>query len=198
MPIKTKATRHGASDSERFEALFDRHHKAVLGFALRRSASPDDAADAVAETFSLAWQKLDSVPDGDAARWWLYATARNTIANAHRSDRRRNELFSAVASELTQALDGISLDGDPREHVSIEVAAALATLSEEEREVLTLNAWEDLKPREIALVLGIGRAAARTRLHRARNKFIAVLGPYAAAPANAPERITPNPQEELS
>jgi RNA polymerase sigma-70 factor (ECF subfamily) len=196
--MKTKSTRRSASDSERFEALFDQHHKAVLGFALRRSASPEDAADALAETFSVAWQKLDSVPDGDSARWWLYATARNTIANAHRSDLRRNDLFAAVASELTEALEGISLDGDPREHVSIEVAAALATLSDEEREVLTLHAWEDLKPREIALVLGIGRAAARTRLHRARNKFIAVLGPYGAAQAEAHARITPTPQEELS
>jgi RNA polymerase sigma-70 factor (ECF subfamily) len=198
MTLKPKSTRHGPSDSERFEALFDQHHKAVLGFALRRSSSAEDAADALAETFSIAWQKLDSVPDGEPARWWLYATARHTIANAHRSDRRRNDLFSAVASELTEALDGISLGGDPREHVSIEVAAALATLNDEEREVLTLHAWEDLKPREIALVLGIGRAAARTRLHRARNKFIAVLGPYGAASAEAPERISPTPQEELS
>jgi RNA polymerase sigma-70 factor (ECF subfamily) len=45
---------------------------------------------------------------------------------------------------------------------------ALAALSEADREVLLLVAWEDLSPAEAAYALGIPQGTARSRLHRAR------------------------------
>jgi hypothetical protein len=54
------------ADSEerrrRFEAVYDAHRSAILGYALRRTGSPDDAADVIAETFLTAWRRLDDVP----------------------------------------------------------------------------------------------------------------------------------------
>jgi hypothetical protein len=41
-------------------------------YALRRTLSPDDAADILAETFLVAWRKLDQVPSGPDARLWLF------------------------------------------------------------------------------------------------------------------------------
>lgn len=52
---------------------------------------------------------------------------------------------------------------------------ALGRLEEKDREVLFLAGWEELEPAEIARVLGIGRTAARSRLHRARKRFRAEL-----------------------
>jgi DNA-directed RNA polymerase specialized sigma24 family protein len=49
--------------------------------------------DAVAEVFLTAWRRLDAVPEGDAARVWLYATARRVIANQRRSGRRQVTLY---------------------------------------------------------------------------------------------------------
>jgi DNA-directed RNA polymerase specialized sigma24 family protein len=45
--------------------------------------------DAAADVFLSSWRRLDDLPDGDAARVWLYATARRVIANHQRSKRRR-------------------------------------------------------------------------------------------------------------
>ena len=47
---------------ERFRELFNAYYHQVLGYALRRAASRDDAADVVAETFLVAWRRLDDLP----------------------------------------------------------------------------------------------------------------------------------------
>jgi RNA polymerase sigma-70 factor (ECF subfamily) len=53
---------------------------------------------------------------------------------------------------------------------------AIGKLSEAERELLRLWAWEELEPREIAQVLGITPNAVSIRLHRAKKKIAALLG----------------------
>ena len=50
-----------SSPEERFGALFESTHVALLGYAVRRVADPADAADVVAETFLVAWRRLDDV-----------------------------------------------------------------------------------------------------------------------------------------
>jgi hypothetical protein len=49
---------------ERFRVLYDRSYSKVLGYALRRADSRDDAFDVVAETFLVAWRRLGDVPEG--------------------------------------------------------------------------------------------------------------------------------------
>jgi RNA polymerase sigma-70 factor (ECF subfamily) len=68
--------------NEGFESLFRDHYAAVRGYALRR-APRDMAPDVVAETFLVAWRRLDDVP-ADALPW-LYGVARRVLANARRS-----------------------------------------------------------------------------------------------------------------
>jgi len=53
---------------------------------------------------------------------------------------------------------------------------ALAVLAEEDRELLTMIAWDGLSPTEAAAVLGIEPGAARVRLHRARRRLERLLG----------------------
>ena len=84
----------------RFATLYHNHLSAVAGYALRRTASADDAADAVAETFLIAWTKLDAVPLDPRARLWLYATARRVLANRRRSQSRRDRLVEELGREL--------------------------------------------------------------------------------------------------
>ncbi|MBG0813570.1 hypothetical protein HS045_04950 [Planomonospora sp. ID82291] len=60
-------------------------------YAVRRSDSTDDVADVIAETFLVAWRRLDDVPDGDAAVLWLYGAARRQPSgvSVRRRGRRR-------------------------------------------------------------------------------------------------------------
>ena len=156
----------------RFDALYAAHLRPVLGFAVRRSRQPADAADVVAEVFLVAWRRLDDVPPGDRARLWLYGVARGVLANQRRAAARRSRLGDRLAGALA-----VEIGADPAESIGTAALAraALARLSDDDREVLELTAWEGLSPAEVAVVLGVPPATARTRLHRARLRLRAVV-----------------------
>ena len=149
----------------RFFGLYRDHARDLLGYALRRSADPDDAADVVAETFLIAWRRLGEVPLDDEARLWLYGTARHVLANQDRGARRRDRLTERLRDELRQQLPA----RQPQEGSAF--LEALAGLREADRELLMLIGWEELTPTQAAHALGISPLAARTRLHRARRRL---------------------------
>ena len=154
----------------RFEGLYAANHAPILGYALRRTASPDDAADILAETFLTAWRRLDELPLGDEARLWLYGIARRVLANYYRGERRRSALAGRLRAELAGSYVPPEFDGEPA-----KIAEALRRLPQQQREVLALNAWEGLNHGEIAAVLGCSRNAVGIRLHRARMRLAAEL-----------------------
>ena len=160
----------GMTRADRYRQLYTEHFRAVLGFAARRTTDWTDAADIAAETLTVAWRRLDDVPDGDAARWWLYAVARRVLANQHRGQRRHERLVGKLAAIVEDAVVPLYDDGSSR-----EVRSAVARLDEDDRELLLLTVWEGLSPAEAAAVLGINPVTARTRLHRARSKLRTML-----------------------
>lgn len=83
----------------RFDALFASYGSDIVAYCCWRSASTSDAQDAAADVFLTAWRRLDEVPEGDATRVWLYATARRVLANQRRSSRRREALHERLAAE---------------------------------------------------------------------------------------------------
>jgi RNA polymerase sigma factor (sigma-70 family) len=156
-----------SSRRARFRAVYDTNYHRVLGYALRRAPSREDAEDVVAETFLTAWRRLDDIPDGSGARPWLYGVARNALANQRRGERRRGRLSGRLQAQPTVAAWHRS---DANDSLA-PVAAAFARLREDDRELLALAAWEGLDPGEIAIALGCSRNAARIRLHRARRRL---------------------------
>jgi RNA polymerase sigma-70 factor (ECF subfamily) len=155
---------HEAEPRRRFDALFASYSADVVAYCTWRAASRSDAQDATAEVFLTAWRRLADVPEGDAARVWLYATARRVVANQRRSQRRRTALQERLT--LAAAPERGSAD---REETSVR--EALLALSPRDREVLLLAEWEGLSAGEIAGVLGCLTVTARGRLHRARRRF---------------------------
>ena len=132
----------------RFRALFEAGRSRLGAYALRRTSSSEDTADILAETFLLAWQRLESIPEGDAAVLWLYATARNVLANHRRRQARAAVLVERLASEMRGAL----CQSDPLDESGLEAARVLASLVEEDREILMLAGAERLAEQLIDLV----------------------------------------------
>ncbi|WP_206686259.1 RNA polymerase sigma factor [Kribbella qitaiheensis] len=155
---------------ERFEEFFAADREAVLGYLLRRTGSRHDAADLLADTFLVAWRRLDEVPGGDQTRPWLYGVARRTLANHRRGEDRRHALADKLRGELAESAPtrAPDLDDSP-------AGRAFRELPEQDRELLSLVAWEELDNAQIATALGCSRNAVRIRLHRARKRFAKLL-----------------------
>lgn len=133
---------------------------------LRRRATADDADDAYSETLLTVWRRLDDVPDS-AVLPWVYGVARRVLANQRRSTQRRIRLVDRIGSSGPDSQPAIPGSDDDYP----EVRFALAKLSDADREVLTLWAWEELEPREIADVLDTSANAVSLRLTRAKAKL---------------------------
>jgi RNA polymerase sigma-70 factor (ECF subfamily) len=177
------------TDSEReqrFDELYHAYFARVLAYALRR-APQEVAHDVVADTFLVAWRRLERLPDEPLP--WLLAIARKTLANTRRGDRRRNLLFGALeARELTRHSQAGS---EPTFELG-EIAVALEKLPEPDCELLQLIAWEGLTVVEAARVLGQSAATCRVRLHRARRRLARELGRE-----TTPDPLITIPKEQL-
>lgn len=154
-----------AAKEEAFRRLYDRHHRAVLAYFLRRT-DRESAYDCTEDAYLVAWRKLDAIPEGEAALAWLYAVSRRVLSNHRRSSMRR--------ARLTKRLFGLgptaSAEPEPqviRRAEEDEVVAAIADLSERDQEVIRLAYWEELPHTRIAGLLGCSVGAVDVRLHRA-------------------------------
>lgn len=150
----------------RFQQLYEQSYRSLVGYARRRTANPEDAADVVADTFLVAWRRMSVIPPGDEAVPWLYGVARNVINNQRRGARRRDQL----ARRLQNEPQPLSVEETEAVETSA-TTAALSRLSAVDREVLCLQAWEGLTASELAVALGCSNTAARVRLMRARRRF---------------------------
>jgi RNA polymerase sigma-70 factor (ECF subfamily) len=150
----------------RVDALFREHGADVLAYALRRTDA-GNAEDVVAEVFLTAWRRAERVPDREPVLW-LYAVARRVLANQRRATRRREALVDVLGT-LTRRHSAVPEPGGS------PLAAALARLRPDDREVLMLTAWEGLDATQAATVLGCTPQAVHTRLHRARTRLRAEL-----------------------
>ena len=153
--------------SEDFRTFYVRHHADVVRYARRRVA-PDHVADVAAETFAVAWRRWAKAEPGGLP--WLYLTARHVIANHRRRLRDETSLDHS-------GLEPLVADATPAVVDRLVLRQRMRTLAEGDREVLMLAYWEDLDLRSIGRALGCSAGAAGVRLHRARRRLAAALGP---------------------
>ena len=149
--------------------MYQANYARILGYAARRTASPEDAADVVAETFTVAWRKFDGIPPGDEAALWLYGVARRVLSNHYRKRESRGAVFEMLARDYEEAVwvDPLPVIGG----VTPGLRAAWRALRAEDRDLLGLLVWETLTMEQIASVVGCSRTVAKVRIHRARRRF---------------------------
>jgi RNA polymerase sigma-70 factor (ECF subfamily) len=167
--------RLAAGDREALAPLMERHHRRLYRIALGYLRDPDEAMDAVQETFVKAYQA--------AARWdgaaevapWLTRIAINHAIDRYRSGRRR------LRAEAPLETDGqprpIAADAPSPERAVLgreigeRIAVALRTLPERHRAVFVLRHVEELSLEEIARTLGMSLGTVKSSLHRAVHRL---------------------------
>lgn len=150
----------------RFDACFRAYYAEVLAYAFRRLGDRSAAEDVAAQTFAVAWRRLSTLPADPLP--WLFGVARLVVRNETRSARRRVRLLARITGQ-----DPPRAARDPAEPAAecSGIVTALGHLSEGQREVLRLAAWEGMDARRAAAALGCSPAAYTLRLYRARRRL---------------------------
>lgn len=160
-----------------FATVFDRHYDSVHRYLARR-VGPDLADDLAAETFTEAFDvRLRFDTERPDARPWLFGIATNLLRHHYRSEARRLRAYARLDRPATpnDAFGEIEMRLDA-ERAGPAIAAAVARLSADERDVLLLLAWADLRYEEIAVALRIPIGTVRSRLNRARRRLRELIG----------------------
>ena len=189
-----------SSREELFPSAYRNHYRSVFAYAQRRTATRADAEETTAETFVVAWRRVDKLPVTEPDQLaWLYGVARRTLANHH-----RGRLRAVRLEELLLTVDPSPVPGaDDRIVDQSDLKAAISALSElgsKDQEILLLALWEDLTIGEIAMVMELSRPNASLRLHRAKRRlrvrFSALVQEPASSGHQTLRRATGDPEQE--
>jgi RNA polymerase sigma factor (sigma-70 family) len=180
-------TRMSEDPAKAVARLFDEHVWDVYGFVAYRIGNRAEAEDLTQQTFERAlraWRRFD--PSRAQPRTWLLAIARNLLVDHYRRDRsnlHRQIGEGGVTEEQLPAEEGPDASG-----VSAELAAALETLSERDREVVALRFGADLRGPEIAKLLDLRLANVQQILSRSLSRLRAELETGSRSGAPRPQR----------
>ena len=179
-----------------FGELFDRHATTMFRYFVRR-VGPDDADTLLGELFRIAFEKREGFDtERGAARPWLYGIASNLLARHRQGEARRLDATARLVNTSITAPD-LFTEVDTRLDASrlwADVAAAIATLPQGERDTLLLFAWEAMPYDQIAAALDVPVGTVRSRLNRARGRLRELVGENEEEHVTAtlrPDRVYP-------
>ncbi|WP_329519160.1 RNA polymerase sigma factor [Spirillospora sp. NBC_01491] len=164
-------------EPDRFAEIYDEYFPQIYRYVAARLGR-DDAADIAAETFLAAYRSQDRFdPERGALRPWLYGIATNLVGQHRRTENRRMAAIArlgtvaAAAGHEERVVERLTAEGmRPR------LAAAVAALTEGDRDVLLLVAIGGLGYEEVAAALEIPGGTVGSRMSRARKKLRESLG----------------------
>ena len=166
--------RAAAGDRRAFARFVEEHEGAVLRYIRTQTSDPEVAEDALQETFIAAWRSAGTFRDEGSPRAWLLTIARNAVRRQYRRPAGAPDRFEPLEAAAARAGWG----RDPDEAWTDRIAAGqvvergFRALSSEDREVLVLRDLEGFGNEEVAEILGVSLAAAKSRVHRARLRFM--------------------------
>lgn len=148
-----------------FEDAYTQHLLAVSSYLSRR-VERRYVEDLAADVFAVAWQKRESVKEGEELPW-LYRIAANLVSN-----HRRRLASAASVLHLLRTEDSAP---SPADLADADLASAWRQLKPRDREVLALAVLEDLPIGRIAIALGVSPNAVSIRLHRSKKMLVTLL-----------------------
>ncbi|MEZ2390187.1 RNA polymerase sigma factor [bacterium RCC_150] len=157
-------------EGEAFGSLYDRHRDRVFHHAYRLCGNHHDAEDIMASAFLELWRRRDDVRVVEASVLpWLLVTTTNVARNHGRAGRRYRKLLDSLprAEDRSDSADGdapLGLQGQ----LDQDLASALGTLKPMDLYLVSLVVFEEYTLAAAAAALNISLAAAKSRMHRAR------------------------------
>jgi RNA polymerase sigma factor (sigma-70 family) len=167
-PSDAVAIGRSVADPDAFVAVFERHFSLIHRY-LRVRVGDSDADDLAAQTFEIAFRRRAAY-DGsrEDARPWLFGIAARLVSEHRRRQRRATAGLRRLFFHNQKRGDA---DERPSDDGAPDLRAALASVREEDRDLLFLYACVELSYEECAAALALPLGTVRSRLHRARERL---------------------------
>ena len=179
-----------------FGELFDRHATTIFRYFVRR-VGPDDADALLGELFRIAFEKRAAFDtERPVARPWLYGIAGNLVARHRQREARRLNATAELVNRAAISSDAFTDVDDRLDATRLwpEIAGAITSLPQGERDALLLFAWESMPYDQIAIALDVPVGTVRSRLNRARGRLRELVRENAEEQVTAalrPDRVLP-------
>jgi RNA polymerase sigma-70 factor, ECF subfamily len=160
-----------AGDIDAVQTLFEEHRTRIYRVCLLYTDSTDDAKDVLQETFLRAYKSVRHFRGDSSFTTWLTRIAINICLNLRR-DRRGSEPLEADRLDRMQVDAPQSSFADPEEALGArelrdQIRALVERLPPRERMAFVLKHFEQLKIREISVLMHISEGTVKSFLHRA-------------------------------
>lgn len=177
MSEETSSRFRSLSREEAIPGLLDEHGGKLFGLGLRLCGSPEDAEELVQDIFLTAYRKWDQFEGRSDPTTWLYTIASRACMRKHRKragEPARIQSLDELVPQEDPTVPVLSSDGDDpyerilRREAQERIEQALHGVPQDFRMALILKDIAELSLAEVARILGIKVATAKTRIHRAR------------------------------
>lgn len=164
-------------DQQQFATLMRLYNRALFRAARSILRNDQEAEDALQEAWLEAYRKLASFRGESSLSTWLTRIAINAALGRRRQQARRAEVISlwsdGEAAQQEEVMKAVDPHMSPeletmRGEMRVVLEHAIDALPEQFRTVFILRALEEMASEEVAAVLGIPEATARSRFFRAR------------------------------
>jgi len=162
-------------DLRRMDLLFRRYRDPLFAFVFRMTNQREASEDMVQNVFYRMIRSRHTFTGNGEFRTWMYHLARNVVKDYYKKDARNgNHLDIAVFDEKMRGDDDADRQLEKQQDIRL-LQTALQKLSTEDREIIILSRFHELKYYEIAKIMDSTVGAVKTRMHRAMNQLKTML-----------------------
>ena len=158
-----------SGDLQQASVLFERYNKRIFNFLARMTMDREVAEDLTQNVFLRMIKYRTSYREGNKFHSWIYQVARNVFSDHYQSVKNKRADFVDVQKMSDHMADGEeSMMMDEQEKL---LQRSMAMLNEEQRELLVLTRFQQMKYEEVAVIMNTSVANIKVKVHRAIGKL---------------------------
>lgn len=159
-----------------FTSLVDRHKDRAYNLAMKICGNHEEAEEVAQDAFIKAYRSLAQFKMKSSFATWFYRIVYNTAISLVRARKKAPLSLEDFPADATDFIGINSSEEEAEaEYRNSLVSFALQKISEEERGLIGLYYYEELKTEEIAEITGISKSNIKVKLFRARQKMIEII-----------------------
>lgn len=156
-------------DLQQASVLYTRYHKRIYNFLVRMTFDKEHGADLTQNVFLRLLKYRNSYKPGNNFQSWLFQMARNAFADHYQNQKKKSGQFVDIDRIGDGAVD--AQDGMEQEEKENLLRRSLAKLTDDQRELLVLTRFQQMKYEEVAVIMDTTVANIKVKVHRAIAKL---------------------------